>query len=117
MGAKKILVVDDEKECCQMLSDFFTRRECYVDVAYDGLKAKALLDEEVYDVIFFDCVMPGLSGVELIKVIREKCPGARKILMSGYALVREDLADYLGVDVFLRKPFSLREVEEVLFSE
>lgn len=117
MSAKKILVVDDEKECCQLFEEYLTKRGYSVDIAYDGLEAKDLLDKYTYDCIFFDCNMPELSGVELIKVIKEKNPKAKKIMISGYDLINEDFAKDSGVDIFLRKPFSLETVNEIVKME
>ena len=114
MSAKKILVVDDEKECCESFHNYFTRRGYSVDIAYDGLEAKDLLDKNAYDCIFFDCNMPELTGVELIKIIKEKNPQAKKIMISGYDLINADFVQGLGVDVFLRKPFSLEEAMGVI---
>ncbi|MCX5698450.1 MAG: response regulator [Candidatus Omnitrophica bacterium] len=114
MPAKKILVVDDEKEWCYFLKEYLTRRGYSVDTADDGLKAKDLLAKQAYDCVFFDCNMPGLTGVELIKVIQEKSPQAKKIMISGYDLINEDFAKGLGVDIFLRKPFSLESIQEAI---
>lgn len=117
MDKKKILVVDDEKECCDFLKDYFTRHNCYVNVAYDGLKAKNLLEVNNYDFIFFDCNMPELTGVELIKVIDKKNPKAKKIMISGYDSINGDFAKDLGIDIFLSKPISVKDIEEVIKDE
>jgi len=114
MSDKRILVVDDEKECCAFFKDYLTKRGHLVDIAYDGLEAKDLLDKNTYDCIFFDCNMPELSGVELIKVIKEKNLKAMKIMISGYDLINEDFAKDSGVDIFLRKPISLETVKEIV---
>ena len=114
MSAKKILVVDDEKECCALFKEYLAERGHSVDTAYDGLAAKDLLDKHTYDCIFFDCNMPELTGIELIKVIEEKNPKAKKIMISGYDLINEDFAKDSGVDIFLRKPFSLEAIKEVV---
>jgi two-component system, OmpR family, response regulator len=113
MSKKKILVVDDEKACCEMFLLYF-QKDYLVHVAYDGLKAKELLETNTYDYIFMDCNMPGLSGVELIKVIKVKNPESKKIMISGYALIDEDFAKDLGVDTFLRKPFDLEDIEKLM---
>jgi len=107
---KKVLVVDDEKECCDILRGYLSGRGHLVDVAYNGLQAKELLDDNKYDLICFDCNMPELSGVELAKIIRAKNPKAKKIMMSGYPLINEEFAKKLGVDIFLSKPFPLEEL-------
>lgn len=114
MDKKKILIVDDETDCCDFFKNYFTRRNFYVDLAYDGLQAKHLLEDYRYDYIFFDCNMPGLSGVELSKVIIENNPQAKKIMISGYALIKEDFAQYLGIDAFLRKPITFEDIEKIM---
>ena len=117
MPAKKILVVDDEKESCQFFKQYLTKRGYSVDTAYDGLEAKDLLDKNTYDCIFFDCNMSGLTGIELIKVIKEKNPQAKKIMISGYDLINAEFAKDSGADIFLRKPFSLAAVWEIVEQE
>jgi len=114
MPVKRILVVDDEKECCQFFKQYLTKRGYSVDTAYDGLAAKDLLDKHTYDCIFFDCNMPELTGIELIKAIEEKNPEAKKVMISGYDLINEGFAKDAGVDIFLRKPFSLETIKEVV---
>lgn len=114
MANKCMLIVDDERECCDLFKEYFLKHGFDIDIAYDGLKAKELLERNKYDYIFFDCNMPELTGVELIKVIKEKNPEAKKIMISGYDLIAEDFAKDLGVDVFLRKPFSLKDAERLI---
>ncbi|MFH1414379.1 MAG: response regulator [Candidatus Omnitrophota bacterium] len=110
MAKKKILVVDDEKDCCKLLQDYFIKFGHIVYTAHDGDKAAELLNLQTFDYVFLDCSMPGLTGVELIKVIKEKSPGAKMIMISGYELINEDLAKELGIDLFIRKPFSLEKI-------
>jgi len=114
MPEKRILIVDDEKEHCDFFTEYLTSRGYSLDVAYDGLNAKYLLECNIYDVIFFDCNMPELSGVELIKIIREKNPEAKAVMISGYELINEDFAKDLKVDKFLSKPVSLQKLREII---
>ena len=72
------------------------------------------MDANKYDCIFFDCNMPELTENELIKIIKEKNPQAKKIMISGYDLINEDFAKDFGVDIFLRKPLSLETVQEIV---
>lgn len=116
MEKKRILIVDDEKDCCEFFKEYLESRNHVVETANDGTGAKALLEQNKYDFIFFDCNMPEVSGVELVKVIKEKNPGAKKIMISGYDLVNEDFAKDLGVDLFLTKPISLKDIEQVISS-
>lgn len=110
---RTMLVVDDEIDCCDAFKNYFTKRGWEVHVAYDGREAEGLLKGMQYEYIFFDCNMPELSGVELVEVIKQYNPSAKKIMVSGYNLVNEDFAKNLGVDQFLVKPVSLEEAERI----
>jgi len=114
MSSKNILVVDDEKDCCDSIKKYFTKRKHHVDVAYDGLEATYLLKDNTYDYIFFDCNMPELSGVELVKVIEEKNPEAKKIMISGYKFLNENFLKAIGVDLFLSKPVRLDTIRDII---
>lgn len=113
-GNKRILVIDDEKDCCDFFKNYFTRHGHFVDVAYDGDRAKDLIEEQNYDIIFVDCNLPGLSGVELVKIIKENNPKAYMVMISGYDLIKEDFAKSLGVDEFLNKPISISDIEKIV---
>ena len=114
MDKERILVVDDEPEYLEFLKDFLVTRGYTLDTACDGEQAKDLLERNVYRVVFFDCNMPGLSGIELIKVIEAGNPGAKKVMISGYDLIDDEFAGASGVDQFLRKPFSLKDIENAI---
>lgn len=113
--AKRILVVDDEKDCCSFINDYLAERGYHVDVAYNGLQAKDLLSHDnIYDCIFFDCNMPELTGIELVAVINKKSPNAKKIMISGYEGIDERFAKEIGVDIFLSKPIALKDLEKII---
>ncbi|MCR4337275.1 MAG: response regulator [Candidatus Omnitrophica bacterium] len=110
----KILVVDDEKDSCEAFKNFFSKRGYLVHVAGDGLKAQELLQNNHYRFIFLDCHMPGLSGVELAKVIKKLDPQSIKVMISGYQSLDPDLLKELGIDQFFKKPISLSQIENFL---
>jgi len=111
---KRILVVDDEKDCCSLINDYLTKRGYFVDMAYDGFQAKDLLNNNKYDCVFLDCNMPELTGIELIKILDEKNPHAKKIMISGYEGIDERFAKEIGVDTFLSKPVALKDLERAI---
>ncbi len=114
MQSGKILVVDDEKDFCFFMKKYLVSKGYRVDIAYDGLQAAEILENERYDAVFFDCNMPELSGMELVSIISKKNPGARKVMISGYEGINEQFAEKLDVDVFLSKPFSLEQLEKMM---
>jgi len=114
MGSKKILIVDDEQDYCDSFKRYFTRHKHHVDAAYDGLEAVNFLKNSTYDYIFFDCDMPEVSGVELVKVIDEQSPGAKKIMISGYTHLTENFVKSIGVDLFLSKPVDVKTLKNII---
>ena len=114
MHKERILVVDDEPEYLEFLKVFLVSRGYTLDTACDGEQAKDFLERNIYRVVFFDCNMPGLSGIELTKVIDVRNPDAKKVMISGYDLIDDEFAAASGIDMFLRKPFSLKDVEKAI---
>jgi len=105
-----VLVVDDEplirKSITRTLMSHFDTVE-----AADGSSAALLLGGQVFDVVISDRDMPNRNGVWLLEQVRDKQPGALRVLMSGHDPV--DLAAYLSsglVQKWLPKPFSSAEL-------
>ena len=106
MAVSKMLIVDDERDHCFFMEDYFKRRGYSVDVAYDGQEAARMIGDNEYGFVLFDCNMPEMSGMELISIIDEKNPKAKKIMISGYEGIDKTFAENIGVDIFMSKPFS-----------
>lgn len=102
---KTILVVDDERTICNLLSDLFEDEGFLVSRAYDGQTALVLAERVRPDVILSDVMMPGLDGVSLIRRLRERGLRTPVVLMS---------AVYADVDLprvhFVPKPFDVDDV-------
>lgn len=117
-SALRILVVDDDRENADSLSELFEMEGHLVDVAYCGEEAIARQMECDYDIAFIDVVMPGLNGVESFLEIRRLKPSARVYMMTAYSveqLLRQAIDNgALGV---MTKPLDpecvLRHVEEL----
>lgn len=109
-----ILIVDDDEAIRDTLYDLFEENHrCHLaETAEQALK---WLDTERYDVALTDISMPGLSGVELLGVIRQHQPNLPVIIISG--LSDQEHAQGLikmGAFAYLVKPFRLDEVEETV---
>lgn len=111
---KKVLVADDEKECCELFKDYLEKRNCKVDIAYDGLQAKTLLKQNEYDYVFLDFNMPWLTALELMEIVNEHNPRAKKIMITGYSDIDEGMAKHAGFDLFLRKPISFEDINSAI---
>jgi signal transduction histidine kinase len=102
----KVLVVDDEKNIRLMFRVFLQDEGYEVEVAEDAKQAQALLANGVWDVVVTDIVLPGLSGVELLKAIRAAAPpDVQVIMMTGEPTV-ETAAEAIraGACDYLTKP-------------
>jgi two-component system phosphate regulon sensor histidine kinase PhoR len=105
-GKHRILVVDDEVTVCKSIRQVLVREDCDVDMALSGEEALRLDTERPYDVLIVDLMMPGLSGMDLLKSLKAKNPKARIIMVTGYPTMRNTLqAIQLGAMDFLPKPF------------
>jgi CheY-like chemotaxis protein len=79
----KLLVVDDETPIRMSLSAIFTELGYSVRIARDGFSALAEIRREIPDLILSDLNMPGMSGFELLSIVRRRFPAIQVIAMSG----------------------------------
>ena len=102
-----ILVMDDEETMRDSCRQALCRDGNRVAVAEDGLKGLALLKRESFDLVILDLKMPGLSGMEVLKKIKEDNPEATVIVITGYATVESAVeAMKRGAYDFIPKPFT-----------
>jgi DNA-binding NtrC family response regulator len=114
MGAR-ILIVDDEeiviKTCLRILggSDY------YVEVAHDGREALHKIQENPYDVMILDVVMPNMGGLEVLRQVKETHPDMDVIMVTGLSQVDTVVqARKLGARDFISKPFEPNELKLVV---
>ena len=81
----RILLVEDNDQVRTFAEHLLEEMECRVLSAADGEEALRILKEEEVDILFSDVVMPGMSGVELARVVREMHPHLPILLASGYS--------------------------------
>jgi DNA-binding NtrC family response regulator len=102
----RILVVDDEMTVCKSIRQVLVGGDCDVDMALSGEEALGKEAAEPYDVLIVDLMMPGLSGMDLLRMLKARNPKARVIMVTGYPTMRNTLqAMQLGAMDFLPKPF------------
>jgi two-component system response regulator PilR (NtrC family) len=106
-----ILVVDDETTTQDTLGMFLETEGYRVATAGSGEEALARIEQQEFDVIVADVVMPGLSGLEVLERSRELSPRAAVILMTGHATVEMAIeALRKGAGDYLQKPFVLHDL-------
>jgi DNA-binding response OmpR family regulator len=106
----KILIVEDNKQICEMISDYFTsgKEESFrIEAVHDGRMAEEILDGGNFDLILLDIMLPGTDGFTLLKRIR-KTNDVPVIILTARTLEEDVLKGYgLGCDDYVTKPFSL----------
>jgi DNA-binding NtrC family response regulator len=102
-----ILVIDDEATMRDSCQQTLSRGGNRVEVAEDGSSGLAMLERKSFDLVILDLKMPGLSGMEILKNIKEDNPEAMVIVITGYATVESAVeAMKKGAYDFIPKPFT-----------
>jgi DNA-binding NtrC family response regulator len=111
--SEKVLLVDDEVELLDTLSERMRNRGMEVATSSSGVEALKKVDQEAYDVIILDLMMPGVDGLEALKILKAKRPELQVILLTGHATVEKGIeAMKLGAMDFLEKPADLNQLTE-----
>src|SRR4029453_8951234 len=110
----RILIVDDEAEINELLSDLFAQdHECVS--ASSAEEALVHLHATDFDLVISDITMPGMSGLEMLPQLKSISPNTVVVMISGMQTVESAIgALRLGAFDYLMKPFDLRQVEAVV---
>ena len=110
----RILIVDDEREITAILADVFSDDyDC--TTAGSAEDALALLPLTNYQLVISDITMPGMSGLDMIPLIKSSSPNTVVVMISGMQTVESAIeALRLGAFDYVMKPFDLRQVEAVV---
>jgi DNA-binding NtrC family response regulator len=114
MGEKaKILVIDDSKETVAGLQSFFGQKYevLTAENGLDGLKHFEETETDI-DLVITDLVMPDISGVGVISIVKKKYPGVPVIAITGWGEHPEALATEADADLVMEKPFELDELDQ-----
>ena len=111
----KVLLVDDEREFVQTLSERLIMRDMGSAVAYDGESALNLIEKEEPEVIIVDLKMPGVDGLEVLRKVKATRPEIEVIILTGHG--HEDdrqLCMELGAFAYLQKPLDINVLSETI---
>jgi len=109
-----LLVVDDDQEFRDTLRSRFLHHGFEVRTASNGEEALGLAERRNFDVAIFDMMMPGMSGLELLKRFKESHTECEVILLTGQGSIETAVeAMKLGAYDYLQKPFPLKDLEAV----
>ena len=111
----KVLLVDDEREFVQTLSERLIMRDMGPAVAYDGESALNLIKEDEPEVMIVDLKMPGIDGLEVLKKVKETRPDIEVIILTGHGHEEDrELCMKLGAFAYLQKPLDINELSEII---
>jgi two-component system response regulator CpxR len=111
----KVLLVDDEREFVQTLSERLLMRDMGSAVAYDGESALQMVTEEEPEVMILDLKMPGIDGIEVLKRVKETHPDMEVIILTGHGSeVDRETCMKLGAFAYLQKPVDIEVLSETI---
>ena len=109
--AAKILIVDDERDVCELLSRWLTSEGYSCDTANNGQMAVQLLEQKDFDLLISDIMMPGMSGIDLLTNIRTRFPDVAVIMVTAVDDRKTAIITLgLGAYGYVIKPFDKNEI-------
>ncbi len=115
MLESRILVVDDEETIRELMVDLLSESTSYgVHTAASGEEALEICDRVDFDLVFTDLRMPGMSGSQLLGVLKQRYPSLPVVIITGYGS-REDVIEalHLGASNFLLKPLQVELISSI----
>lgn len=110
MENKKILIIEDDLEICELLKIHLKDIGCLADTAQDGLIGFEKAKREAYDLIILDIRLPNMDGIEICQKLRANNINTAIIMLTARS---EEIDRVLGLEVgaddYMTKPFSVRE--------
>ncbi|MEK6776771.1 MAG: response regulator [bacterium] len=115
MTSWSLLVVDDEKLVRWSIQQFMEKEDFRVVSSADGDDAIKNIENERFDVIITDLVMPGKNGIDVTRQAKKLHPDTKIIMMTAHgSLLDKQEARKAGVARFINKPFQVSEVKAIV---
>jgi len=115
---EKMLIVDDEKEMCDLMAQNFTTEGMQVDTASIAEEALSKVRLKKYDYMLVDLVLPGkFNGLDIIQHVRKMLPNIYIVAISGFCgnEITEKVI-HAGANTFVTKPFQHQELAELFYT-
>ena len=111
-NTKRLMIVDDDAEMRTLLAEYFRRLGFEVAEKESGAVALQAATTEHFDCFILDVAMPEMSGIELLKKLRDRGVDTPAMFLTAHDLLDDKVAGFeAGADDYLAKPFSPRELE------
>jgi len=112
-----VLLVDDEEQFLEALSERLETRGLHVKTVKTGQEALEKIEEHQFDAIVLDLALPGIDGIETLKLLKQKQPDLQIIMLSGHGTFQSGIeAMKYGAEDFLEKPIDLNLLLEKIDS-
>jgi DNA-binding NtrC family response regulator len=113
--AERLLIVEDEETLSGSLKRVFLREGYEVDTVDNAESGLEMLDRDIYDIVITDIILPGISGIELLRKIREKIPDQIVIVTTAYASLETAVeALRAGAYDYVVKPIIHEEIKQIV---
>ncbi len=107
---KNIIVIEDDRELCELLKEFFQAENFELETVHDGLEGLRRVSEGNPDLVILDVMLPGINGFDVLKKIRERSKVPVIMLTARGEDIDRILGLEMGADDYLPKPFNTREL-------
>lgn len=112
---ERILVVDDERSICDLLSLVFTKEGYSVKTCLSPSRALESIDKDDFDFILTDIRLPQMSGMEILKYVKEKKPDIPVAMITAYGTIKQAVeALKKGAVDYIVKPFDVEELKIIV---
>src|ERR1700759_2582967 len=105
-----ILIVDDQREICDLVQEYLSGEGYRVSTAQDGSEMRRVMAQSPVDLVILDLMLPGEDGLTLARSLRQESGGGIIILPGRGEIVDRIIGLEMGADDYLPKPFHLREL-------
>lgn len=107
----RVLVVEDDMQLAEMLTEALTTRQYTVDVVHDGEMARDWVDTLTYDLILLDITLPKLDGIRLCRLLRDRQSTVPIMMLTARDTITDKITGLdAGADDYMVKPFDLEEL-------
>src|SRR4030042_3337098 len=107
----RVLLVDDEQEMCELLSDVLKGEEFSAITTHDSLEASKILKKEEFDIIITDLKMKGMKGFDLLEETKQVSPLTPVIIITAFGTIESAIqAIKMGAYDYITKPFQMDEL-------
>lgn len=111
MNDRKVLLAEDDPNLGQLLHEYLEAKGYHCTLATDGVKGKEAFDQDSFDFIILDVMMPNKDGFTLAKEIREKNDRVPILFLTAKSMKEDTLEGFeVGADDYMTKPFSMEEL-------